>query len=709
MRTVCALACAAAAAVTLRAETVLAVPTASGSEATIKVALASAQPPRFGFAPVRVTVENAAAQDRSWRFQFQSGTRQFPGSQAFERTITVPAGQTRDTWVYVPVAEPGTPGGEPVLSVGGIAAPPAAPGGPSSPKVTITRTPTGTKVLRTMYSGFGSGAPIFTEETDIDATTGELRSTTTTGNGTFRTSTNSRSTTPPPGSTVTYRIDSTTGTVTSNYTSTGRSGSGPTKVNIVTDPGRPGGGSAAAPTAMTPTKVTVEPTPVGTRVTRVIGSVTTKGVNRGYTEEREIDAQTGVITTTTTPPGGSPMPPRTTPPLNPGTETTFTINPNTGTISTTTRIGANPTAPPKVTIVTTPSTVATLPTVKVGAATRIVPATYNGPPMVLSVEVSGPGLAANTRVTFTSLGSAANMRPMAATLALERVLRDGLNIEGIRTPTLTAIDLALVPADWRAWAVAEKEGSSTWLTIFLVLFAVVIGPVNLYVFAPAAKRHRLFITTPLISLAAAIVLGLTIVGQDGTGGDGLRRALVVLVPGDNQAAVFQEQAAATGFLASQSFALAGDTQLTLLPLEDPAIARMGGFNTAPDLTRDDARASGGWFRSRGRQAHLVQRLVPTRGRVERVGTGPGGAPIVQSSLGGVLRDFVCVDDKGERWSIRELAPGRRVTLEAGGLWIAREQMGGTKRFAQVFAAATPMTAGHWGAKGGDGELTACRP
>lgn len=796
-----AAACAAACWLTApaRAETVLAIPTASGSDVTIKLAMPAAQPPRFGFAPVRVTIENSASQERTWQVQFQSGVRgQFPGTVYFERSFTVPAGRTSDTWVYVPVAEPGTPGGAPSLSSGGIAA--GAGVNPSSPtSVTITKTLTGTRVVRTMASA-GTGAVFMTEETNIDAATGELTAIMKTPTGG---TTNTRSTKPPAGTDVTYTIDPNTGYVSSRFSST-KSMPGSPRVTILTGP------ASATSSTTTPTRVTITPTPVGTKVTRVM-TISGSKLGTSITTEREIDAQTGVITTTTISSSGSSSPGTSTLPLNPGTETTFTINPTTGSIGTTTRIASNPAALPKVTIVTGPasgsstfSTVGTASRSSTGStfSPRIVSSPYQGPAMVLSAEVTGPGVSAGNRVNFASLGASANMRPMAATLALERVLREGLNNEGLRTPNLAAIDPAQLPADWRVWsafacvfltvdeyatldaarraalrgwvafggqlyltpsdagkraseslgagaiitlaaplktaptsaemlaagislggtpghpdadsltmraatplgeAVAEKEAGTTWLTIFLVLFAVIIGPVNLFVFAPATKRHRLFLTTPAISLVAAVILGLTILGQDGTGGDGLRRALVVLVPGDNQAAIFQEQSATTGFLASQAFALPSDTQLTALPLDENLFARVGSFN-APSLVRDEARASGEWFRSRGRQAHLLQRLVPTRARVERVGTGPEGAPIVQSSLAGALRDFVCVDDKGDLWTARELTPGRRVTLERGIRWINSIQLGGTKRFAQVFAAATPKDAGRWGAKGDEGEL-----
>ena len=78
-----------------------------------------------------------------------------------------------------------------------------------------------------------------------------------------------------------------------------------------------------------------------------------------------------------------------------------------------------------------------------------------------------------------------------------------------------------------------------WLGVFFICFAALIAPINLFGFAPARKRHRLFITVPAISLAAVAVLVCWIAARDGLGGRGSRIALVVLLPGENQAAVFQ--------------------------------------------------------------------------------------------------------------------------------------------------------------------------
>lgn len=196
-----------------------------------------------------------------------------------------------------------------------------------------------------------------------------------------------------------------------------------------------------------------------------------------------------------------------------------------------------------------------------------------------------------------------------------------------------------------------------WLVYFFIAFALIVGPVNLFVLAPPRRRHRLFFTVPATSFVAVLGLGATILVQDGFGGEGLRRALVVLLPGDNQAAVFQEQVTRTGMLSGSQFALADDT----LCAQVAVISGIPGA-TGPALERWPGRAGGDWFRSRAVQAQHLRRLTPTRARVEQVGLTPQGAPVVQSSVSATLRDFCYIDDTGNAWGAATLPTGTRVEL-----------------------------------------------
>lgn len=205
-----------------------------------------------------------------------------------------------------------------------------------------------------------------------------------------------------------------------------------------------------------------------------------------------------------------------------------------------------------------------------------------------------------------------------------------------------------------------QAGDTTWVILFLCAFAVVIGPVNLYYFAPAKRRSRLFLTTPLISLGGAALVALAIVLQDGLGGVGVRRALVVLVPGENQAAVFQEQVSHTGFLPGRGFTLEAATLCASLP-PDPSGNML--FVAGTHMLRAESSARGDWFANRSRQAQMLRTIVPTRGRIERMDTAGDGAPVVESTLGADLHDFRLRDDRGRLWAAAEVKTGQRTTLQ----------------------------------------------
>lgn len=204
-----------------------------------------------------------------------------------------------------------------------------------------------------------------------------------------------------------------------------------------------------------------------------------------------------------------------------------------------------------------------------------------------------------------------------------------------------------------------------WLSLVLLAFGVLVGPVNLRVFAPAGKRHRLFLTVPLISLAAALLLSAFIVVRDGFGGHGARRTLVRLLPGGvHRATVYQEQFTRTGVLTGGDFPLPDDV---VMIRESAGAGNVTDDTTALTLRRTGGRASGDWFASRSDLRHALTTIVPTRARIEQVATagpGGGGAPVVQSTVPVALHGFRYRDATGQLWlAAAGLPPGLRITLE----------------------------------------------
>lgn len=187
----------------------------------------------------------------------------------------------------------------------------------------------------------------------------------------------------------------------------------------------------------------------------------------------------------------------------------------------------------------------------------------------------------------------------------------------------------------------------------LIAFAVVIGPLNLFLLAPASRRHRLFWTTPLLALGTTVALVSVMLVGEGFGGTGKRRTLVSFVESEGLAVIDQEQVVRTAVLLGRAFTLA----------EDAAFALVAGDDDYRDVQRAGTVVSGDAFRSRSRQAHILRQVVPSRARVEVVATAADGAPIVVSTVPAVLRDFHGVDGAGVAWGADEVRPGERTTLQ----------------------------------------------
>ncbi len=182
------------------------------------------------------------------------------------------------------------------------------------------------------------------------------------------------------------------------------------------------------------------------------------------------------------------------------------------------------------------------------------------------------------------------------------------------------------------WALQSAFGYQDFryglFIVVLVAFGIIVGPVNLFLLAPAGRRHRLFVTTPVISLGASLLMGALIVAQDGMGGSGERLVLMEVRPDDGQNAAFihQEQIARTGILTRTRFTLDTPALFHPVPIAESRWARFtnrygsGGIHNLQPAGAGTVVA-GDWFQSRSEQGHALSAVVPSRGRIERVAGG----------------------------------------------------------------------------------------
>lgn len=222
-----------------------------------------------------------------------------------------------------------------------------------------------------------------------------------------------------------------------------------------------------------------------------------------------------------------------------------------------------------------------------------------------------------------------------------------------------------------SWLLAGKLGKKPFHSIFafaiLFLFAILVGPVNLFSWADSRKRHRLIFTVPLISGAASLLLIITIFLQDGFGGFGYRTGILQIFAGaeDRSACLLQEQICRTGVLAQRGFPIGAGTVLSHVLL---ARSRWTYYDSRFAFRSQFAlfgnRWTGDWFRSRSEQGHFLEDASPTRGRIERLPTPLGDAPALVSSLDFALSTALFFDESGAPWRTTKPArPGDRLALE----------------------------------------------
>ena len=211
---------------------------------------------------------------------------------------------------------------------------------------------------------------------------------------------------------------------------------------------------------------------------------------------------------------------------------------------------------------------------------------------------------------------------------------------------------------WLEKATPPVETAGPLVLLFIVLFGIIAGPVNLFVLAPSGRRHRLFVTTPLISLAGAVVLAAAIFIQDGTGGRGTRLIHAQVLPEAKKLLITQEQVARCGLLLGTSFQVRDPVWLQPLLGDQGNVFARTGRTHGSDA---DGRFVGDWFRSRTRQHHFLQSARPSRAAIEFT---PGETPSVISTFEGELATLWILDEDGKAWSAEKVRPGERVTLRS---------------------------------------------
>lgn len=217
-------------------------------------------------------------------------------------------------------------------------------------------------------------------------------------------------------------------------------------------------------------------------------------------------------------------------------------------------------------------------------------------------------------------------------------------------------------------ALGKLNFSPFYLILILIIFGIMVGPVNLFVFAKAGQRHRLFITTPIIALSASLLLILLIIIQDGFGGHGQRIQLMEVRSdeGENKAYVWQEQVARTGVILNSSFETSAPTYISPVPIERSRFSRVttdgggGACNYTAAHGETGLSASGDWFQSRSLHGHYLESVMPTRGRIDLISNQ--GAPLISATFNFEIQSLFYIDNTGKMWEAYNITAGDSVEL-----------------------------------------------
>ena len=198
---------------------------------------------------------------------------------------------------------------------------------------------------------------------------------------------------------------------------------------------------------------------------------------------------------------------------------------------------------------------------------------------------------------------------------------------------------------------------------FIVVFGLLIGPVNLFLLAPAKRRQRLFWTTPLLSLAGSALLVALMIFQDGIGGHGTRITLAMLLPEQKKMALVQEQVSKTGVLLGRSFAKEEPAWMQPLTFKDNS----GGYPYRREMqhhfNESPAGRSGDWFSSRAIQSQMIEAVRPTRAAIEFFPSADANAaPMVLSSIEVPLEKVFVIDEQQHVWVAENLGTGEKKAL-----------------------------------------------
>jgi hypothetical protein len=198
------------------------------------------------------------------------------------------------------------------------------------------------------------------------------------------------------------------------------------------------------------------------------------------------------------------------------------------------------------------------------------------------------------------------------------------------------------------------------LFIMMLLFVIVIGPVNLMLLARRGKKIWLLWTVPAISLATCLAVSGYAFWMEGWSGHARTEVMTILDETAHQATTIGWTAFYAPLTPGDGLRFSYDTEVTPRLPWNWTHRGGGGTIRTVDWTSDQHLASG-WVTARV-PAHFMVRKSETRRERLVVKRGPSGALTVVNGLGADIRQLWWADRSGKIHSATNLQAGAQAAL-----------------------------------------------
>lgn len=202
------------------------------------------------------------------------------------------------------------------------------------------------------------------------------------------------------------------------------------------------------------------------------------------------------------------------------------------------------------------------------------------------------------------------------------------------------------------------------MLILMLAFAIIVGPVNLWVFAAGRKRYRLLLTTPLLSICFCVLIAGLILIADGVGGKGSYTRLFILPASGNQEVLIEEQFAQTGMLLRREFNPGEGVWVGTLGSQIKQNRRSYVLSGKYGLRADSNTYWGNWFGSRRVQGITLTQVRPSRAGFEVSANADGTYQIISGFPATSPELYLTSADGSQAYRARNVVTGQPAVLEA---------------------------------------------